>query len=77
MPPISTAKVELLSKLTFPELRMPGLVPGATVPPLTVTVLALLMEPVRQSASCVYRRVAGDSEPLTFSRPPLIAVNAP
>src|SRR6185369_15020325 len=59
---------------TLPVLRMPGLVPGANTPSLTVRVFALLIVPVPPSAAPLFTVVLLSTEPSIFSRPELTAV---
>jgi hypothetical protein len=70
VPPISTSKVDPLAKLTKPVLRMPGLVPGAAVPPLfTVTEPFTVPVPASVPELLTVKALAAAVDPLTWRTP--------
>ena len=75
VPPISTANVEPLANDTLPVFRIPGLVPGATVPPLaTLTVPPTVPCPPRVPLLLTETALPEAVEPLTTRVPALIVV---
>ena len=71
----STLKFEPLDSVTLPVLRMPGLVPGETVPPLT-TLTEPGADPVPPKVPLLLTLTALLEEiaPFTLSCPPLTVV---
>ena len=75
VPSISTLNVELLTRLRFPVLSVPGLLPGDTVPPLAeVTLPATVPLPPSVAPDATDTALPLASEPLTSSVPALTDV---
>ena len=74
LPLTSTLNVEPLAKVTLPLFRMPGLTPGASVPPLWTWTVPLTVPVPPRTPPVTVTGLPAASEPVTSSVPWLIVV---